>query len=268
MYWNPFTRCCESYSACGGFSVCDITCSACRRRGAVDNVVAVTGHDVAEDEAAEIVDGAGLDDCVGAVAQRDRVAGWRMGHPHLLHASVGRVGGGDGAARSPPEPVPMPPAGSRPRPRSPAVPQSCGGHYIDPALIPLGGMGMVIGMAGYEDKKAPIQQRLRRIEGQVRGVQRMVDEDAYCIDVLTQISAATKALQAVALELLDEHLAHCVADAMQQGGDAGARQGGRGVRRDRAAGQVVSLLSGSSRSPTSATACGKPSSCSGRRSGR
>ena len=74
-------------------------------------------------------------------------------------------------------------------------------------------------MAGYEDKKSAIQQRLRRIEGQVRGVQRMVDDDAYCIDVLTQISAATKALQAVALELLDEHLAHCVADALTQGGD-------------------------------------------------
>jgi DNA-binding FrmR family transcriptional regulator len=74
-------------------------------------------------------------------------------------------------------------------------------------------------MAGYEDKKSAIQQRLRRVEGQVRGVHRMVDEDAYCIDVLTQIAAATKALQAVALELLDEHLAHCVADALAQGGD-------------------------------------------------
>jgi DNA-binding FrmR family transcriptional regulator len=75
-------------------------------------------------------------------------------------------------------------------------------------------------MAGYSDKKTTVQQRLRRIEGQVRGVQRMVDEDAYCIDVLTQISAATKALQAVALELLDEHLAHCVADAVGRGGPA------------------------------------------------
>jgi DNA-binding FrmR family transcriptional regulator len=75
-------------------------------------------------------------------------------------------------------------------------------------------------MAGYEDRKGAIQQRLRRVEGQVRGVQRMVDDDAYCIDVLTQISAATKALQAVALELLDEHLAHCVADALAEGGDA------------------------------------------------
>jgi DNA-binding FrmR family transcriptional regulator len=73
-------------------------------------------------------------------------------------------------------------------------------------------------MAGYSDHKSAVQQRLRRVEGQVRGVQRMVDEEAYCIDVLTQISAATKALQAVALELLDEHLSHCVAEALTQGG--------------------------------------------------
>jgi DNA-binding FrmR family transcriptional regulator len=75
-------------------------------------------------------------------------------------------------------------------------------------------------MAGYEGKKDEIQKRLRRVEGQVRGLSRMVDDDAYCIDVLTQISAATKALQAVALELLDEHLAHCVADAVAEGGSA------------------------------------------------
>jgi DNA-binding FrmR family transcriptional regulator len=75
-------------------------------------------------------------------------------------------------------------------------------------------------MVGYEKDKAAVQQRLRRIEGQVRGVQRMVDEDAYCIDVLTQISAATKALQAVALALLDDHLNHCVADAIAEGGAA------------------------------------------------
>jgi len=73
-------------------------------------------------------------------------------------------------------------------------------------------------MVGYEQNKADVQQRLRRIEGQVRGVQRMVDEDAYCIDVLTQISAATKALQAVALALLDDHLHHCVANAITEGG--------------------------------------------------
>ena len=67
--------------------------------------------------------------------------------------------------------------------------------------------------------KASNLRRLRRIEGQVRGLQRMVDEDRYCIDILEQVSAATKALQAVALELLDDHLAHCVSDAVRQGGD-------------------------------------------------
>jgi DNA-binding FrmR family transcriptional regulator len=75
-------------------------------------------------------------------------------------------------------------------------------------------------MAGYHDKKEAVGNRLRRVEGQVRGLQRMVDDDAYCIDVLTQISAATKALQAVALELLDDHLSHCVADALAEGGAA------------------------------------------------
>ena len=71
---------------------------------------------------------------------------------------------------------------------------------------------------GYSSRKDDVQRRLRRVEGQVRGLQRMVDEDAYCIDVLTQVSAATKALQAVALELLDGHLNTCVADAIGKGG--------------------------------------------------
>ncbi|PRX97176.1 metal-sensitive transcriptional regulator [Allonocardiopsis opalescens] len=71
---------------------------------------------------------------------------------------------------------------------------------------------------GYHDNKQQHLARLRRVEGQIRGLQRMVDEDAYCIDILTQVSAATKALQAVALGLLDEHLKHCVADAMAGGG--------------------------------------------------
>jgi DNA-binding FrmR family transcriptional regulator len=61
-------------------------------------------------------------------------------------------------------------------------------------------------------------KRLRRIEGQVRGIQRMVEEEKYCIDILTQVSAATKELQALALYLLDDHLAHCVVDAARQGG--------------------------------------------------
>ncbi|NAZ88577.1 metal-sensitive transcriptional regulator [Kineococcus indalonis] len=74
-------------------------------------------------------------------------------------------------------------------------------------------------MPGYDDDKDQVLKRLRRIEGQVRGLQRMVEEDTYCIDVLTQVSAATKALQSVALQLLDDHLAHCVADAARQGGE-------------------------------------------------
>jgi DNA-binding FrmR family transcriptional regulator len=73
-------------------------------------------------------------------------------------------------------------------------------------------------VVGYSDSKEDVQKRLRRIEGQVRGLQRMVDEDKYCIDVLDQIAAVTKALQAVAIELLDDHLSQCVADALTQGG--------------------------------------------------
>jgi CsoR family transcriptional regulator, copper-sensing transcriptional repressor len=75
-------------------------------------------------------------------------------------------------------------------------------------------------MPGYSSSKDDVQLRLRRVEGQVRGLQRMVDEDAYCIDVLTQVAAVTKALQAVALELLDGHLNTCVADAIGKGGTA------------------------------------------------
>src|SRR5689334_23632782 len=71
---------------------------------------------------------------------------------------------------------------------------------------------------GYTSEKASHLKRLRRIEGQIRGLERMVEEDKYCIDVLTQVSAATKALQAFSLGLLDEHLAHCVADAARRGG--------------------------------------------------
>ncbi|PRY42345.1 metal-sensitive transcriptional regulator [Umezawaea tangerina] len=73
-------------------------------------------------------------------------------------------------------------------------------------------------MHGYTSNKDAYLKRLRRVEGQVRGLQRMVDNDEYCIDVLTQISAATKALQAVSLGLLDEHLKHCVAQAAAEGG--------------------------------------------------
>ena len=62
-------------------------------------------------------------------------------------------------------------------------------------------------------------KRLRRIEGQVRGIARMVDEEQYCIDILTQVSAVTRALQSLSLGLLDEHMAHCVVEAVRQGGD-------------------------------------------------
>jgi CsoR family transcriptional regulator, copper-sensing transcriptional repressor len=75
-------------------------------------------------------------------------------------------------------------------------------------------------MVGYTHKKEDVQKRLKRIEGQVRGLQRMVDEDTYCIDVLTQVSAATKALQSVALQLLGDHLEHCVQGALAEGGAA------------------------------------------------
>jgi len=68
------------------------------------------------------------------------------------------------------------------------------------------------------DLKDDFLKRLRRIEGQARGLQRMVEDEKYCIDILTQVSAMTKALQSVALGLLDEHLAHCVVDAARAGG--------------------------------------------------
>lgn len=73
-------------------------------------------------------------------------------------------------------------------------------------------------MHGYTDNKEDHLRRLRRIEGQVRGLARMIENDDYCIDVLTQISAATRALQSVSLNLLDEHLKHCVSQAITEGG--------------------------------------------------
>jgi DNA-binding FrmR family transcriptional regulator len=97
------------------------------------------------------------------------------------------------------------------------------------AWIRYGGMLRVVSnlevdMHGYTGHKEDLQRRLRRVEGQVRGLQRMVDEDAYCIDVLTQISAAKRALEAVAVELLDDHLGHCVREAIASGGpDAEAK---------------------------------------------
>jgi len=89
-------------------------------------------------------------------------------------------------------------------------------------------------MHGYTSDKDAYLKRLRRIEGQVRGIQRMVDEDTYCIDVLTQISAATRALQGVALGLMEDHLHHCVADAVAEGGaeaDEKLREATEAIRR-------------------------------------
>ena len=76
-------------------------------------------------------------------------------------------------------------------------------------------------MRGYSQDKDAYIKRLRRIEGQVRGLQRMVDTDEYCIDVLTQVAAVTRALQSVALGLLEDHLSHCVSEAVARGGPEG-----------------------------------------------
>ncbi|HET7407243.1 MAG TPA: metal-sensitive transcriptional regulator [Mycobacteriales bacterium] len=93
---------------------------------------------------------------------------------------------------------------------------------------------MTHGTPGYHDSKDAQLKRLRRIEGQIRGLQRMVEEEHYCIDVLTQVSAATKALQSFSLGLLDEHLAHCVMEAAAKGGseaDAKVREASDAIAR-------------------------------------
>lgn len=77
-------------------------------------------------------------------------------------------------------------------------------------------------MAGYATQKEDILKRLVRIEGQVRGINRMVEEDRYCIEVLDQVAAATRALQQVSLGLLHDHISHCVVDAAAEGGDEAA----------------------------------------------
>jgi CsoR family transcriptional regulator, copper-sensing transcriptional repressor len=79
-------------------------------------------------------------------------------------------------------------------------------------------------MYGYSPHKEDYLRRLRRIEGQVRGLQKMVEDDKYCIDILTQVSAATSALHSVALGLLEDHLGHCVAQATAQGGEVAAEK--------------------------------------------
>jgi DNA-binding FrmR family transcriptional regulator len=73
------------------------------------------------------------------------------------------------------------------------------------------------GMYGYANSKKELQDRLRRIEGQVRGLQRMVEEDKYCIDILTQVNSVTAALKAVGMGLLDGHVRHCVRESIEQG---------------------------------------------------
>src|SRR6202453_1108842 len=80
------------------------------------------------------------------------------------------------------------------------------------------------GVYGYTASKDDYLLRLRRVEGQVRGLQRMVEDDKYCIDILTQVSAVTSALQSVALGLLEDHLGHCVAEATAEGGDVAAEK--------------------------------------------
>ncbi len=79
-------------------------------------------------------------------------------------------------------------------------------------------------MFGYGETKDVYRKRLRRIEGQIRGLEAMIEDDRYCIDILTQVSAATRALQSVALALVDDHLSHCVREAIDAGGpDADAK---------------------------------------------
>jgi DNA-binding FrmR family transcriptional regulator len=89
-------------------------------------------------------------------------------------------------------------------------------------------------MYGYTQDKEAYLRRLRRIEGQVRGLQRMVEEDKYCIDILTQVSAVTRALQSVSLGLMEDHLGHCVTRAAAEGGevaDAKVREASEAIAR-------------------------------------
>lgn len=89
-------------------------------------------------------------------------------------------------------------------------------------------------MAGYTGSKDDYLKRLRRVEGQIRGIARMVDDDVYCIDILTQVSAATKALQAVSLGLMEDHLGHCVVNAAREShaaGDAKVREASEAIAR-------------------------------------
>lgn len=80
------------------------------------------------------------------------------------------------------------------------------------------------GHHGYSHERKRILARLRRIEGQVRGLERMIEKDRYCIDVLTQIAATTTALEAVGLRILEDHTRHCVAGALTSGDEAEAKE--------------------------------------------
>jgi DNA-binding FrmR family transcriptional regulator len=97
-------------------------------------------------------------------------------------------------------------------------------HTPQPKTAPQGDPNAVtnhdLGIHGYAAQKDAHIKRLRRIEGQIRGLQRMLEEDVYCIDILTQVSASTKGLQSFGLQLLEEHLRHCVADAAVKGPEA------------------------------------------------
>ena len=91
-----------------------------------------------------------------------------------------------------------------------------------------------VGVYGYTSDKQGYLMRLRRIEGQIRGLQKMVEDDTYCIDILTQVSAATRALQSVALGLVEDHLGHCVTQAAAEGGevaDAKVREASEAIAR-------------------------------------
>jgi len=102
-------------------------------------------------------------------------------------------------------------------------------QYACPGMVPESGSdtpggypvqcGVMTGAHGYSANKDNYAKRLRRIEGQVRGIAKMIDEDKYCIDILTQISAVNSAMQSVAIGLLDEHLKHCVSHAVAAGGE-------------------------------------------------
>jgi DNA-binding FrmR family transcriptional regulator len=95
---------------------------------------------------------------------------------------------------------------------------------------------------GYHDHKSDYARRLRRIEGQVRGIQRMVDEDEYCIDILTQVAAVKSALQSVAVGLVEDHLGHCVRDAIVGAGEGDEQGQARADAKITEAGQAITRL--------------------------